>query len=246
MDRAATRVWVSWKADARFEDIAWLFLRPVMSMLLWLRGITCLHASVVGVDGCAVAFVGSNGAGKSSLAAAFAQRGFPVLADDVAVIVEVESGLCIQSTYPTIALWEHTALAVLGSADLPHLWAGEDKRYVPLSAQELAAMRFESEPLPPGAIYFLGVQRMEKDAPAITRVVPAEGLLRLLANRFSRPFARTDFQIRQFDLLSRLAQTIPLRQLDSPNDLGALARVRDAVLADLSRIGLHANVSDAC
>jgi hypothetical protein len=233
----ARHIRASWKQDARFEDIAWLLFRPVMSMVLWLRGITCLHASVVAVKGYAVAFVGRNGAGKSSVAAEFARNGFAVLADDVAVLLDARDRVLVQPTYPTLALAQQTALALLGSADLPPLWAGEDKRYVAMSADpDPGGYRFQSEPLPLAAIYFLGRRHRRDAPPLIERIAPADGLVRLLANRFLRGFADKERRIRQFELLGRVAQQVPLRTSHAPNDLGALSIVYKTILQDLALV----------
>jgi hypothetical protein len=64
------------------EIRAWL-LGIAFGLLCHQRGITPLHASAIDVaDGCA-AFIGESGDGKSTLVAALAQRGYPVICDDV-------------------------------------------------------------------------------------------------------------------------------------------------------------------
>lgn len=202
-----------------------------MSMILWLRGITCLHASVVAVNDCAVAFVGGNGAGKSSLAAVFAQRGYAVLADDVAVLADAQAHFLVQPTYPTLALQQETAQALLGATDLPRLWAGEEKRHLYLLAAQLpSAFRFADAPLPLTGIYFLGSRSSDATAVSITRVTPAEGLVRLLANRYLRGYQSDARRREQFLLLSRVAKAVPLHQVQLPNDLTALPRVCEMML----------------
>ena len=83
VDRRGTRVWASGPEGTLPEYLAVYLLGPVMGFVLRLRGITCLHASAVMVDNRALAFLGPPGAGKSTLAAAFALSGHPVLSDDV-------------------------------------------------------------------------------------------------------------------------------------------------------------------
>ena len=48
-----------------------------MKAVLIKKDIHSLHASAVAVDGKAIAFLGSNGFGKSSLAASFVNAGYP-------------------------------------------------------------------------------------------------------------------------------------------------------------------------
>lgn len=63
----------------------------LMAFSLHLRGTGNLHASSVEIPGGAVAFLGEPGAGKSTMAAAFAERGHSVISDDV-LVIESESG----------------------------------------------------------------------------------------------------------------------------------------------------------
>ena len=58
LDAAGTRLWATWKETVDFDDLIALLLRPGLAAVLWRRGITCLHASVVAIDGRAVAIVG--------------------------------------------------------------------------------------------------------------------------------------------------------------------------------------------
>jgi hypothetical protein len=50
------------------------------------RGYLCLHATVVDIDGAAVAIAGESGAGKSTTAAALTQRGHHLIVDDTAIV----------------------------------------------------------------------------------------------------------------------------------------------------------------
>jgi hypothetical protein len=62
---------------------------PVHAVLWHQRGLLPLHASVIAAAGSnarAVAIAGASGAGKSTLAAALAQKGHDVMADDICVI----------------------------------------------------------------------------------------------------------------------------------------------------------------
>ena len=64
LDRGGTEVWATWPSNLQIEDAATYLLGPVLGILLRLRGVTCLHASAVAFGETAVAFVGSEGAGK--------------------------------------------------------------------------------------------------------------------------------------------------------------------------------------
>lgn len=67
-------------------DIAIFVTGTVFGILLHQRHQVVLHASAVRVGDGAVMFCGASGAGKSTIAAALGQRGYPLLNDDVCAI----------------------------------------------------------------------------------------------------------------------------------------------------------------
>ena len=54
-----------------------------MGILLHQRGRMVLHASAVNINDGAVAFMGHNGAGKSTTTFSFMASGYPLVADDI-------------------------------------------------------------------------------------------------------------------------------------------------------------------
>ena len=73
-------------------DIPVFILGTAFGILLHQRERIVLHASAVRVNGKAILFCGSSGAGKSTLAAVLAQRGFPLVTDDVCAITIGSAG----------------------------------------------------------------------------------------------------------------------------------------------------------
>jgi hypothetical protein len=61
-------------------------MAPVQAVLWHQRGLLPLHASVISVNGVAIALAGPSGVGKSTLAAALAAGGHEVLADDICIV----------------------------------------------------------------------------------------------------------------------------------------------------------------
>jgi hypothetical protein len=237
---AGDHVWVRWAESARFEDVVGLLLRPVFPLVLWLRGIPCLHASVVAVEGLAVSFMGPTGAGKSSLAAAFGRLGYPVLTDDAAAIHDAGDLFLVQPSFPSISMWPNTAQLLVGSTDLPPLWRTADKHSLGLALDSGgAAFRFETSPRPLGAVYWLGARQPEAHETRIEPIEPARGLIMLLSNLATRSYISKDHRIRSFELLSRMAASVPLREAYCPDDIADLPRACGAILRDL--VGLRAN-----
>ena len=105
LEHEGKEIWAIWPKASTLEDASSYLLGPVLGVLLRLRGTTCLHASAVAIDGQAVAFAGTEGAGKSTTAAAFARVGHSVLSDDVVALKENESGFVVAPAYPHICLW---------------------------------------------------------------------------------------------------------------------------------------------
>ena len=114
LDHQGTRVWATWNAPLLLQDVATYLLGPVLGLLLRFRGVICLHASAVVLDDCAVAFVGSEGAGKSTTAAALARRNHAVISDDIVALAENEDRFLVLPAYPYLSLWSESAEMLFG------------------------------------------------------------------------------------------------------------------------------------
>jgi hypothetical protein len=238
LDLPVARMWVAWAEGVAFADVAALLRGPVLAAVLWLRGITCLHASVVSLAERAVLLIGEPGAGKSTTAAAFAQAGHAILSDDVAAISETGGDFAVHPAHPALSLWSETAAHLTGRHDLPRIWTSVDKRSLQLETEgQASGLRFVEQSLPLAVVYFLG-RRGAVTAPAIQPVAPAAGLLRLIANRYTLAELSAEHRARDFERLGRLARRVPLRQLDRPNALDRLPEVCAAVLADLAQLSV--------
>ena len=88
------------------DDIS-IFLRgTVFGILQFQRERIVLHASAVRVNGKAVLFCGSSGEGKSTLAAALTQRGYPLITDDLCAITVTDAGMPVaHSDGRQLKLW---------------------------------------------------------------------------------------------------------------------------------------------
>ena len=88
------------------RNVRLYLLGSAFGALLHQRGLFPLHANAVEIEGRAVAFMGSSGAGKSSLAAWLHDRGFRLISDDVCV-VEVRDGRAFAAPgLPRLRLWQ--------------------------------------------------------------------------------------------------------------------------------------------
>jgi hypothetical protein len=208
VDAAGTRVGCSWRPPMTLEDTLTYLLGPVLGMVLRLRGLTCLHASAVAVDGRALLVCGAAGTGKSTTAAAFAARGRAVLADDVAALEAGEGGFTVRAAYPHLRLWPDAVRALYGGADdLPLLTPNWEKRYLDLDA----ANAFARGSHPIAALYLLE-DRTTEDAPRLEPIAPSEAVLALIANTYVGWVPDRAAQARDLALFGRLAREVPVRR----------------------------------
>jgi hypothetical protein len=87
-------------------DVRLFLLGTAMGILLHQQGRLPLHVSAIAHDGQSLAFCGASGAGKSTLAAGLSQKGFPLLCDDVGlVMLDTQGRPWFYPGFPRIKLW---------------------------------------------------------------------------------------------------------------------------------------------
>ena len=226
LDREGTRVWARWPAASSLEDAATFLMGPVLGLLLRIRGVMCLHASAVAFDDRAVAFVGDEGAGKSTTAAAFARRGHSVLSDDVVAIVERDGAFYVLPAYPYLSLWPDSVKMLYGPDKiLPAFSPNWDKRVLSLAGDRL---RFEEKSLPLDAIFLLGERSSESAAPYLETLTPQECLVALIANSYATGMLDNGMRAQEFALLGRMLASVPVRRVrphEQPAQIDRLCEV---------------------
>ena len=231
--RDGTEVWADWPQDYTLEDVCTYLLGPIMGFVLRLRGITCLHASAVALGDCAIALTGSPGTGKSTLAAEFAQNGFPVLSDDVTALADDGKQFLAQPGYPRVNLWPDSVHALFGSEEaLPRITPTWTKRYLGLSQQGYC---FATEPLPLRAVYILGPREAALSLPVVEEMAGSEAFMALVANTYMNYLLDREMRRREFDLLGRVAASVRIRWVRPTASASALTRLREAIVADAIR-----------
>lgn len=234
VDRSATEIWASWPPPLTVEDTATYLLGPVLGFLLRLRGVTSLHASAVRLGDGAVVFVGAPGAGKSTLAAAFAQRGCSVLTDDVAPLSQQDGRFLVQPGYPRVRLWPQSPDGPLSfTGSLPKLTPNWDKRYLDLSRDGL----FQQTAVPVSAIYLLQERSGDFSAPLVASCSPVAAMIQLLANVYAKELLDDDLREKEFTRLAQLVETVPVRVATPHADPAALGRLCDCIVNDLESGG---------
>ena len=225
VDLASAEVWATWPASQTLEDAATYLLGPVLGFIARRRGRLCLHASTALIGGRAVAFAGAAGAGKSTLAAALALTGSPILSEDVTCLAERGAGFEVEPGYPRVRLWQDAAPLLGTTAEaLPLLTPTWDKRYLPLNGRGAA---FHDRPGPLEAIYVLTARRAMAEPAAVCELGGQEVLSSLLANTYASHLLDPGHHAREFERLGRLARAVPVRELALNADGGRLAEACD-------------------
>ena len=156
-------------------------LGSAFGAILHQRHLLPLHANSIEIGGRAVAFMGHSGAGKSTMAAWFHDRGFNVLADDVCVVTFGENGAPVaQPGIPRLRMWRD-ALEASGRSAEAHELSFDDADKYNVPTREGGA----TGPIALGAIYLL--RKSEEEAPAgdfIQRLSGIEAIDALVANTY--------------------------------------------------------------
>lgn len=148
--RTGDEILVTPAPQAQEAEIRLFLLGTVWAALLHQRGLLVLHASGIATPEGAVIFMGRSSAGKSSLAAAFYQRGYPVLGDDVIALNICNGRVLAFPGFPQLRLWPDmlSALEIATDSTLA-LRPKLAKRVLPVPDG------FDIQPLPVRAIYLL-------------------------------------------------------------------------------------------
>lgn len=225
-------VWANWPDSLSLEDTATYLLGPVFGFILRLRGEVCLHASAIAIKDRAVCILGPGGAGKSTIAAAFALRRYPIVTEDVLVIDTSSREILVKPGYPLIRLWPSSVKMMLESAHaLPALTPNWDKRYLDLTRDGL---KFQNEPLPLGAVYFLEERRESSDCPKISIKPIQSGLIDMVANAYTTYLIDKEMRAREFELIGQLVRNIPIRSLTPHSNPSWLPDLCEAILSDIN------------
>ena len=214
-------------------------LTLVLPFYLDRLGATILHGSAVIVRGRAVAFLAPSGGGKSGMAATFLADGFPLLTDDLLVLMHQRGAK--SRAMPggrTLSMWADelshfgapTAASVVTLPDSP-------KHMVPLDAVNTQGA-YQAEPVDVGCMYVLDRRPLAgATEPSIAAIGAAQAVFELFGCTYLvRTKMPPAYQKRRYEIVLDLAASIPVRKLSFPSGFDRLPDVRSAVLDDLDTL----------
>ena len=100
---------------------------------------------------------------------------------------------------------------LLGRHDaLPQLTPVWEKRYLELDGR---LAKFAPTKLPLGVLYLFAPRRGDQGAPCIEKLSPRKALLELVQNTYMNWVLDRDQRAKEFDILCRLVQQVPVRRI---------------------------------
>jgi hypothetical protein len=217
------------ETKTNIEDIeVWLF-GLVLAFFLQERGIFSLHAAAVNCAGRAIAFIGNNGYGKSTLASFFLQQGHSLITDDILPLNQDSAAFHAMPVCPAMNLWPQT-LANIRKPDEPGnngSNAGCKQRYS-LRNLKLPFAQFQA---PLAAIYFLRPKTADWPNPVkITPVPKARALIDLLSNTRANSMIDSCQQQKLFNTYAALVSRVSICELEYGRGFERLPTVYDAIV----------------
>lgn len=237
----ARHIWVNWNALITFEYTAALLLNMGLAYNLHLRHFTCLHGSAVEVNGQAVIFVGDSGMGKSTTASYFAQRGHPVITDDIAALQDQNGSFSITPGYPSLRLLDSSITSDLlqSQPTLTPIAPDLDKQYLSLGDKRF---QFAAAPLPISQIFLIVDWANEV---VIEPIPPSEAAIWLNRYNYLYHLSEMDAHSRNFAFLARLASVVRVSRLKIPDQIAHLSQLYDIVLHSSHGSSLSSRQMDA-
>lgn len=184
-------------ARASERNVRLYLLGSAFGALLHQRGLLPLHANAIRIGAGAAAFMGRSGAGKSSLAGAFLDRGFALLADDVCVVTSGVGGRPMaEPGLPRLRLWRDAVEASgRDAAALELAFEGHEKFVVPTHAGQSRVA------VPLTRLYLLDRLPEGETGQRIRRLTGVEALNTIMANiyrgQYLAPLGGTQRNLRQ-------------------------------------------------
>jgi len=208
-----------WDEPLTDVDAADYVLGGVLAFIARLRGLVPVHASAVVIEDQAILFAGAAGAGKSSVASAFAVLGYPVLSDDVAVIDDSSGCIMAYSSRARLSLWPDSAASLFATKSLPAHSRVYAKRRLDLVEH---GYRFHDRPVPVRTICVLAGRSASNHGPTMRALRPQAALMSLVSHTYGNYLLDASMRAREFDVLGRLAETLTVNELSLSADLDEL------------------------
>lgn len=205
------------------DTIRLFLLGSAFGALLFQRDLLVIHGNSVRIGEQCLICVGPSGIGKSTLAAAFLQRGFDILADDIVPVNKEGQAL---PGFPRIKLWQDAAdQFTINTAELRRIRPEMEKFNLSVKAMQQQA-------LPVRWVFILCYDDISD-----IRIEPISGMEKfrpLRNNTYRAKFLEgMNLKAQHLCLCGKLAGQIRLARLIRPREGFVVEKVVDAVLAHI-------------
>ena len=204
-------IYVTPLASNKQDEIRLYLLGTCMGALLMQRKILPLHGSAININGKAYAIVGECGAGKSTLARAFIEKGYTLISDDIIPLVETtDKESIVIPSYPYQKLWLESLSEFEMNADNYQAIAYREEKFsIPISWQ------FENRSLPLAGVFELKKENtMDIEYKEVLNLERLQTLyLHTFRNIFLQPLDLLSWHL---STTSKLSDTIKIFQIIRP------------------------------
>lgn len=211
------------------DEIRLYLLGTCMGALLMQRKIIPLHGSAIEIDGKAYAILGDCGAGKSTLAKAFLNRGYKLLTDDViAITFSDKQEAFAMPSYPQQKLWmESLNHFQLESNQFKPLIDRETKFAIPADVSQ-----FINEKLPLAGMYELFIT--ENEEISITQVTNMNRFYTVFNQTF-RNFFLEELGLMEwhFETSAKLVSQVPIYKIERPRAIFTVYDLTELILSTI-------------
>ncbi|HEX5656409.1 MAG TPA: hypothetical protein VFX59_04405 [Polyangiales bacterium] len=207
--RAGHSIVIEPKPDAEHALVRHGLLGQSLAHLLWQRDVFTLHASVLGLSGHHVAFVGVSGEGKSTTAAALTAHGHTLVCDDVAAIQDGQ----VLPGFPRMRLYEDVLRGVGEEpSEHPQVHSQIEKR-------SKRVQHFARAPVNLERIFVLATG----DSFSAQELPPQEALMELMRHTYCAHQYAPLYGFKQhMERAAQIARAVPVFRLSRPKDLARL------------------------
>ncbi|MBS1834788.1 MAG: hypothetical protein JST65_18865 [Acidobacteria bacterium] len=222
--------------SASSESFQVYTLGQALSFALVKQGFEPLHATVVVIDGEAVAFLGESGFGKSTMAASLLASGHRLLTDDLLILRNTAGGLLAYPGPPRIKAFPKIARKFLREESVGFRMNPDTKKLIiPLSGDQVC-----NSPVPLVAIYSIAApsSAAEEDV-RIEPLSPRDSFVEMVRHTFNCRIVNPARLKRHFVAYAGLVGSSGVRKLHYPRRLATIRTIHERLFEDVSSCKNH-------
>ncbi|MBC9909734.1 hypothetical protein [Chitinophaga varians] len=239
---AGSSVFYQYSDMASPQSVLSLVRGNITKFCLQEQGHFCLHASAICIDDQVVLFIGTKGAGKSTLATYFHLRGHAIWCDDYSLLHQKDHSFFAAQGETSLKINPDVAAALsIPQAqlqrvfDLPEDWTATpeadaltQKYYFKQVTSQTAGL-----PMKVAAVFFVN-QRMPSPPNLITGIAGKDALSVLMHEMLLPGVNAKEYLRIYFQSAMTLLETVPSYNIFAPDDIRRIHEVYDSIIETIS------------